>query len=703
MDVQGGHPDVLRGAAAAAEAAGLLALGDAEGAVSALKAAARATQDAQDTNGINKEQHSELINSNKRLLELAERALLEQSPQYCDASTQTDDQNFDVEQVDQFNISNTSFHQQSNKDVAQEASAALRRVEDEKEWLTARVKELENKVSASEALDTWALESKLSGTASTQESQAVAMLQTQLDTLKSEMETHIEQRQRASSEKKGMEEKIQTLETELTAKDTKQQVPRIDLGKLNVANQNGSKRLETVSLPSRSLPSSPLSSPRKKQGGLLRAFRNRKNTTIVHEPAPLPPPAPLTARVLQEDDDLLTLGSPAISPTSPTFGQDNDLPSTITDLFSDFPSSINSHFSSISTLTSSGKVLQTTTIQGSLEMVCDTMLSDTFCSQYHCAHGEYTKGNGNELGCKYSKWQSHAVHPKNAGHRTLDCTTIVQAPWSQHTQFIERQRYCKTTKKVILQVSSMTPGVMCGECFRCEVAVVLTSNKDNVTATVTGYVHFMKSPFMGLKSKITSTATSELKDSFQLFLTMLASKMSSPTTPSRLPKFDTKDNPTKTFKSEAPIITTDSSNLSSESVESDNSFVFASGIVYLFASCMLSGICHRIAVVTSEATANFQNSASAAKCLASSAQASFLSDIPLPIVECDVDVASSILSSVLDSGPEVFRALQPLQSQLFFVMSSLYNVAYVVCIILSLITLFLLVHIYNNPRRIASG
>eukprot|EP01060_Flectonema_neradi_P000592 TRINITY_DN10366_c0_g1_i1.p1 TRINITY_DN10366_c0_g1~~TRINITY_DN10366_c0_g1_i1.p1 ORF type:complete len:700 (+),score=148.80 TRINITY_DN10366_c0_g1_i1:52-2151(+) len=693
MDVHGGNPDVLRGAAAAAEAAGLLALGDAEGAVSALKEAARATEDAVDTNGINSEHQSELLGSNKRLLQLAERALREQGPVYCDSTTQTEPTPIPppaLDQVGQFNISNTSFHQQSNDDFAQEATAALRRVEDEKEWLTARVKELENKLTASEALDTWALESKLSGTASTQESQAVAMLQSELDTLKSEMESHIEsERQKASDERKGMEEEILTLRTELSTLEKKsREVPQIDLRNLTV-DPKGSR--ETVSLPSRSLPSSPLTSPRKRQG-ILKAFSRKKN----NRSPPPPPLPPVSSTVALEDDDfLLELGSPALPPSSPIV---SDLPSDLSTLFDQFPAAINSNFSSVSTV-SSGKVLQSQSLPASFDRCSALLLSNHFCAEYHNAHGEFTKkeGSSGKGSCSYSPWVHHPGYSEHAGYRTLQCLTVVQAPWSQQTAFVEKQRYYKGSGVLALQITSLTPAVMCGDCFRCEVLVMIEGNSTSSSITITASVHFMKSPFMGLKSKISSTAMSELADSFQLFLNRLISALSSsPSSPS---------SPTRSLKQAENVINEDSVEdpeavvfdfVEKEKDGVESGVIVLSGITYLAASCTLSGLCHKIAVVTTEASSNFQVSAAAAKCLAQSV-GSADSLIPLPNIDCDVATASVQLSSILEAGPEVFRALQPLQTQLYFVLSSLHEVAFVACLLLSSTVIYLLLQVLKGP------
>eukprot|EP00662_Eupelagonemidae_sp_cell21_P003124 gene3124-40061_t len=122
-----------------------------------------------------------------------------------------------------------------------------------------------------------------------------------------------------------------------------------------------------------------------------------------------------------------------------------------------------------------------------------------FLVDYHRDHGEYVKGDGGEQ-----------PSSGTAGWREWECTTVVQAPFTQHTRYVERQRFALLAPPgagalLVFQVSAQSPEVMLGDCFRVEVAVCFEEGAGGVH----GMINMLKGTLM--RYKIVSAGTAELR------------------------------------------------------------------------------------------------------------------------------------------------------------------------------------------------
>eukprot|EP00665_Eupelagonemidae_sp_cell47_P017507 gene17507-biopygen4697 len=69
-----------------------------------------------------------------------------------------------------------------------------------------------------------------------------------------------------------------------------------------------------------------------------------------------------------------------------------------------------------------------------------------FLEEYHTAHGEYHGPRDAPRPCAMPPWQRPPGRDDDAAAaRQLSCTTVVMAPWTQHTRFEERMRYASVT------------------------------------------------------------------------------------------------------------------------------------------------------------------------------------------------------------------------------------------------------------------
>eukprot|EP01062_Namystynia_karyoxenos_P067735 TRINITY_DN61786_c0_g1_i1.p1 TRINITY_DN61786_c0_g1~~TRINITY_DN61786_c0_g1_i1.p1 ORF type:complete len:763 (+),score=243.87 TRINITY_DN61786_c0_g1_i1:82-2289(+) len=185
------------------------------------------------------------------------------------------------------------------------------------------------------------------------------------------------------------------------------------------------------------------------------------------------------------------------------------------------------HFSDPEALRQTGKCLVSRIAlpPGSSAAVCWRRLlrSDSdFLADWHRRHGEYDKGPAGEVvPLSLPQWEGGG-DAGPAGWRSFECTTVVQAPWSMHTRFVERQRFAalrlpSAAARVVLQVSARTPDVMLGDCFRCEAVACFEEEAPggDCWLEVHGTIHMLKSTMM--KGKVVSAGIAGLQQSYSDF------------------------------------------------------------------------------------------------------------------------------------------------------------------------------------------
>ena len=176
---------------------------------------------------------------------------------------------------------------------------------------------------------------------------------------------------------------------------------------------------------------------------------------------------------------------------------------------------INDKFLPASTVLSKGKKLLSVSVPGSLNSVFSALFSEpSFLVEYHKKRGEYGGTKENPQPVSIPNWDSFGP---GCGSRKFDCLTVIQAPWSKHTKYVEYQRYAMTQSQLYIHFCSQTPEVMYGENFRIEVVLSVTENKSTsqCDVDVIAHINFLKS-FM-MKSAVDSTATTELNAAYKVF------------------------------------------------------------------------------------------------------------------------------------------------------------------------------------------
>eukprot|EP01065_Artemidia_motanka_P011223 TRINITY_DN16031_c0_g1_i1.p1 TRINITY_DN16031_c0_g1~~TRINITY_DN16031_c0_g1_i1.p1 ORF type:complete len:842 (+),score=335.23 TRINITY_DN16031_c0_g1_i1:51-2528(+) len=145
------------------------------------------------------------------------------------------------------------------------------------------------------------------------------------------------------------------------------------------------------------------------------------------------------------------------------------------------------------------------------------LLQPPFLEQYHKKGGRYAGPKASPESPVMPPWEGGK---SNLGWRELNCTTVVQAPFTTHTKYVEKQRYCLLAgppRQLLIHFVSQTPEVTMGDAFRIEVLVTVEEKASKqCEMTVHGLVHFLKSSW--LKGKITSTAHAELTTAYEGFV-----------------------------------------------------------------------------------------------------------------------------------------------------------------------------------------
>eukprot|EP01065_Artemidia_motanka_P042562 TRINITY_DN5739_c0_g1_i1.p1 TRINITY_DN5739_c0_g1~~TRINITY_DN5739_c0_g1_i1.p1 ORF type:complete len:1203 (+),score=398.96 TRINITY_DN5739_c0_g1_i1:89-3610(+) len=144
-----------------------------------------------------------------------------------------------------------------------------------------------------------------------------------------------------------------------------------------------------------------------------------------------------------------------------------------------------------------------------------------FLTEVKSDHGEYVGTKDSQQKVPMPKWEMSADGA--SGVRELTCTTVVQAPWTSHTRFEEKQRWVCVAgppRTLLVQTSAQTPDVTMGDCFRVEAVTVIEEvAPGQCEARMHGYVHFLKSTL--LRGKILSTAMQNMTAAHQRVLAML--------------------------------------------------------------------------------------------------------------------------------------------------------------------------------------
>eukprot|EP00756_Hemistasia_phaeocysticola_P043645 Hpha_TRINITY_DN17220_c0_g1::TRINITY_DN17220_c0_g1_i1::g.17877::m.17877 len=163
-----------------------------------------------------------------------------------------------------------------------------------------------------------------------------------------------------------------------------------------------------------------------------------------------------------------------------------------------------------------------------LERVFDVLFKERagYLTEVKTGHGEYSGKPGQPV--EMPPW----TYPDpggltHCGDREIVCTTVVQAPWSTHTRFVERQRYSciqGPPRALLYHTSAQTPDVMTGDCFRCEALIAIEETEPGVcTIRVHGHVPMLKSTM--LRGKIQSTALPALESSHKSAVALAQNKI----------------------------------------------------------------------------------------------------------------------------------------------------------------------------------
>eukprot|EP01062_Namystynia_karyoxenos_P033239 TRINITY_DN24449_c0_g1_i1.p1 TRINITY_DN24449_c0_g1~~TRINITY_DN24449_c0_g1_i1.p1 ORF type:complete len:1101 (+),score=333.36 TRINITY_DN24449_c0_g1_i1:76-3303(+) len=188
---------------------------------------------------------------------------------------------------------------------------------------------------------------------------------------------------------------------------------------------------------------------------------------------------------------------------------------SVAGLFAD--SELTAHFSEEAAMLKEGKLLVplsklqsgTSCAQCWRELLSD---ASSFLADYHNQHGEFLKGPGGEQQpVVLPRWERPA-DDTTRGWRECQMHTTVQAPLTQVTKLVERERFALVDtpegRCIYLHFSNQTPDVMYGDYFRCEALVTITEEQEGCTVQVHGKVHFLKSTMM--KGRILSSAIAEM-------------------------------------------------------------------------------------------------------------------------------------------------------------------------------------------------
>eukprot|EP00756_Hemistasia_phaeocysticola_P026748 Hpha_TRINITY_DN16080_c0_g3::TRINITY_DN16080_c0_g3_i1::g.121450::m.121450 len=142
-----------------------------------------------------------------------------------------------------------------------------------------------------------------------------------------------------------------------------------------------------------------------------------------------------------------------------------------------------------------------------------------FLQAYHKKGGRYAGQKSAPQEVQMPAWEGGKA---GMGWRDFVCITVVQAPFSTHTKYTEKQRYVLLAgppKQLLIHFVSQTPEVTAGDSFKIEVLVTIEEKADKqCEISVNAYINFLKSSW--LKGKITSAAFSELTSSYQTFVKM---------------------------------------------------------------------------------------------------------------------------------------------------------------------------------------
>eukprot|EP01065_Artemidia_motanka_P026596 TRINITY_DN3171_c2_g4_i1.p1 TRINITY_DN3171_c2_g4~~TRINITY_DN3171_c2_g4_i1.p1 ORF type:complete len:947 (+),score=325.40 TRINITY_DN3171_c2_g4_i1:61-2901(+) len=447
-----------------------------------------------------------------------------------------------------------------------------------------------------------------------------------------------------------------------------------------------------------SVPSAP-SSPTKSVLRHLPGFRRRSPSRHQSKVGPLsPPPSAPPRRAASE------LPLPLVrSFNSAGWGGMPEL----------FPEAVpNSHFTNEEALLRDGTLLvqRKELPAGVTAQLCfQQLLSDgsTFLADYHSKHGEFLREDGGrQAPVTLPQWE--AGGDESRGWRCCEMLTTVQAPLSQVTKLVERQRYALITTPegatTALHVSTQTPDVMYGEYFRCEALVSFTDRPGGAcTVQVHGLVHFMRSTIM--RSKIQSTAMSELTLSYGKMVAQAVAALSRQGRPGAAKEKEPPQPPPPPPPPPPPtrsLADTALEWLQQGCAAADTAVQQASQHGGLAAVAVLLWLvvclCSDVSVLQQgPAVDDLREYASAARCLAAAVEAeSQLSTGPVLPRTCDVQQSSRTLSATLMGG----AALPPLQRQTLVALAAAQTAALQILYALAVAVVLLL---YVRKQRKASA
>ena len=166
------------------------------------------------------------------------------------------------------------------------------------------------------------------------------------------------------------------------------------------------------------------------------------------------------------------------------------------------------HFSAYDTLKKKTLVPSVKMASATVQQVFDALWAkDDFVLEY--------REKRNDVNTTVTEWtySPGAGDDSFAGVRNLTYTTTVAAPFTMQTPVYESERYVMVDKALTIHMSTQTPNVTMGGCFRIEVLLEFVESGDSTVMSTYWYINFIKSVSF-LKGKIESTAEEGLKKAF---------------------------------------------------------------------------------------------------------------------------------------------------------------------------------------------